>query len=109
MIDRPLVTLLVCLASLGLAACDESKLEPRKPTEAAKPSATGSAEAKPLPPMPPAAPLAPAPQPLPELKIPADNPLTAEKVALGKQLFFDKRLSKDGSMACESCHLPEKG
>ncbi|MFO0985328.1 MAG: cytochrome c peroxidase [Planctomycetota bacterium] len=46
---------------------------------------------------------------LPELPVPADNALTAAKVELGKQLFFDKRLSKDGSAACETCHLPELG
>ncbi len=46
---------------------------------------------------------------LPEMPIPADNPLTEDKVALGKQLFFDKRLSKNGDMNCETCHLPEKG
>jgi cytochrome c peroxidase len=33
-----------------------------------------------------------------------DNPTSAEKAALGAQLFFDKRLSKDGSMACAECH-----
>jgi len=38
---------------------------------------------------------------------PADNPLTAEKVQLGKQLFFDPRLSGTGTMSCSSCHLPE--
>jgi len=37
----------------------------------------------------------------------ADNPLTAEKVQLGKQLFFDPRLSGTGTMSCSSCHLPE--
>jgi cytochrome c peroxidase len=37
--------------------------------------------------------------------IPADNPLTAEKVELGRTLFFDKRLSADNSIACASCHL----
>jgi cytochrome c peroxidase len=41
--------------------------------------------------------------------VPADNPQTPEKVALGKQLFFDKRLSSDQSRACASCHLCEKG
>lgn len=40
--------------------------------------------------------------------IPADNPLTKEKVELGRILFFDKRLSKDGTIACASCHLPSK-
>ena len=37
--------------------------------------------------------------------IPADNPLTAEKVELGRTLFFDKRLSQDNTIACASCHL----
>ncbi len=109
---RPHVSLLVCIASLSLAACDDSKLQPQKPVESAKPPASTSASAaieKPLPPMPVAPPLPATPQPLPELKTPADNALSAEKVALGKQLFFDKRLSKDGTMACESCHVPEKG
>ena len=46
---------------------------------------------------------------LPEMAIPADNPLTAERVALGKQLFFDTRLSKNGNMSCETCHQPDKG
>ncbi len=35
---------------------------------------------------------------------PDDNPTTAEKVALGKQLFFDKSLSLDGTLSCASCH-----
>ncbi len=110
MSSRPLVPLLVCAVSFSLAACDESKLQPQKPaTTAATATATATVEAKPLPPMPAAAPLPTTPQQLPELKPPADNALTAEKVALGKQLFFDKRLSKDGSFSCETCHLPEKG
>ena len=41
--------------------------------------------------------------------IPADNQLTPEKVALGRQLFFDERLSIDGSKSCYSCHLCENG
>jgi cytochrome c peroxidase len=44
---------------------------------------------------------------LPELPIPEDNPITPEKVALGKMLYFDKRLSKDGTIACATCHDPE--
>ena len=43
------------------------------------------------------------------MQIPADNPMTPEKVALGRQLFFDERLSGDGSRSCYSCHLCEKG
>ena len=41
--------------------------------------------------------------------IPADNPQTPEKVALGKQLYFDARLSADGTRSCYSCHLVENG
>lgn len=41
--------------------------------------------------------------------IPEDNPLTKEKVALGKTLFFDKRLSADDTISCATCHDPEKG
>ncbi|MGH8058205.1 MAG: cytochrome-c peroxidase, partial [Candidatus Entotheonellia bacterium] len=38
--------------------------------------------------------------------IPEDNPLTAEKVALGKQFFWDTRWSRNGTVACVSCHDP---
>lgn len=40
---------------------------------------------------------------------PADNPLTREKALLGRRLFFDPILSRDGSISCASCHLPEYG
>jgi cytochrome c peroxidase len=40
--------------------------------------------------------------------VPESNPLTAEKVALGRRLFFDKRLSRDGTVACSTCHNPKK-
>lgn len=43
------------------------------------------------------------------MTIPADNPMTPEKVALGRQLFFDERLSGDGTKSCYSCHVCEKG
>ena len=43
------------------------------------------------------------------MTIPADNLMTPEKVALGRQLFFDERLSADGSRSCYSCHVCEKG
>jgi cytochrome c peroxidase len=41
--------------------------------------------------------------------IPPDNPMTPAKVALGRQLFFDERLSFDGSRSCYSCHVCEHG
>jgi cytochrome c peroxidase len=43
------------------------------------------------------------------LYLPPENPLTAEKIALGKQLFFDRRLSRDRSLSCASCHNPRFG
>ena len=42
-------------------------------------------------------------------KIPAQNPLTPAKVDLGRQLYFDKRLSRDGTVSCATCHDPAKG
>lgn len=45
----------------------------------------------------------------PDLNIPADNPLTPEKVELGKMLYFDKRLSADNTVSCATCHNPQKG
>ena len=41
------------------------------------------------------------------LPVPDDNPLTAEKIELGRELFFDRRLSRDGSLSCASCHQPD--
>jgi cytochrome c peroxidase len=41
--------------------------------------------------------------------IPEDNPMRADKIALGKLLYFDKRLSKDRTIACASCHNPFHG
>jgi cytochrome c peroxidase len=41
--------------------------------------------------------------------VPDDNPLTPEKVALGKQFFWDKRWSRNGTVACVSCHDPAHG
>ena len=56
------------------------------------------------------------PQPLglpdPNAEVPPGNPSTAKKVALGKDLFFDKELSKagaNGQKPCVSCHLPNEG
>jgi cytochrome c peroxidase len=42
------------------------------------------------------------------LPVPQNNPLTADKTALGRQLFFDRRLSGDGSIACATCHIPDR-
>ena len=41
--------------------------------------------------------------------IPPDNPMSKDKVELGKMLFFDTRLSGDASIACSTCHDPSQG
>lgn len=41
------------------------------------------------------------------MPVPEANPLTPAKIALGRKLFFDKRLSLDGTLACASCHDPK--
>lgn len=40
--------------------------------------------------------------------VPEDNPLTVEKIELGRRLFADRRLSRDGGIACASCHDPTR-
>jgi len=39
--------------------------------------------------------------------VPADNPQTSEKISLGQKLFFDRRLSVDGTVSCSTCHNPD--
>lgn len=43
------------------------------------------------------------------VRVPADNPITPSKVALGRRLFFDRQLSRDMTISCASCHDPEHG
>ncbi len=47
-----------------------------------------------------------APVEMTRAAIPADNPQTPEKISLGQQLFFDRRLSVDGTVSCSTCHDP---
>jgi cytochrome c peroxidase len=42
------------------------------------------------------------------MPVPEENPITTEKIELGRRLFFDRRLSRDGSIACSSCHDPKR-
>ena len=51
----------------------------------------------------------PPPQGLPAVPIPPSNPLTSERVRLGRKLFFDRRLSHNGTISCAMCHVPEQG
>ena len=45
---------------------------------------------------------------LPAITHPIDNPPTAEKIALGRKIFFDRRLSINKTMSCAMCHVPEQ-
>ncbi|MCX5868389.1 MAG: cytochrome-c peroxidase [Proteobacteria bacterium] len=46
---------------------------------------------------------------LPPVPVPVNNPQTSKNILLGKQLYFDTRLSKDNTISCASCHSPDKG
>lgn len=46
---------------------------------------------------------------LPEMQYPKDNPPTAKKIALGRKLFMDRRLSHNNTISCGMCHVPEQG
>lgn len=48
-------------------------------------------------------------EPIGEIPVPADNPQSPAKIELGKKLFFDRRLSGDGTMSCSTCHEPKQG
>src|SRR5688572_29027105 len=48
------------------------------------------------------------PHGFPQPAVPPGNPMTAEKVALGAELFRDPRLSVTGEYSCQSCHAPER-
>jgi len=53
--------------------------------------------------------LAEPPVGLPPVPVPADNPMTAEKIALGDKLFHDTRFSATGEVSCSTCHAEDKG
>ncbi len=46
---------------------------------------------------------------LPLLPQPKDNPITSAKIALGRKLFYDRRLSLNNTFSCAMCHVPEQG
>lgn len=68
------------------------------------PAAASAAPAGSKPEYPPPPPLG-----LDEVPIPEDNPMTPAKVELGRRLFFEKRISGDGSVSCATCHNPRRG
>ncbi len=42
-----------------------------------------------------------------QIPTPSENPITAEKIAFGRKLFFDKRLSLNETVSCATCHVPK--
>ena len=68
---------------IGLIGCAEEPLHPPEPLEVR------------------------LPRNFPLLIVPEDNPTTREGVALGRALYYDRRLSSDGTRACASCHLQD--
>jgi cytochrome c peroxidase len=89
------------LALLLIAACSGSS--PTTPTESS--NGPGST-AEPVPS--PALPNEPyewnLPTGFPPPAVPTDNPMTAAKVELGRHLFYDRRLSENGTYSCATCH-----
>lgn len=99
---------LACLLLALLPACNEEKEKKTEPAASAS-ALTALASAAPVKVELPVSPPVPAtPEGLPAPTEPTEA-VTADKVALGWALFFDKRLSRDGSEACETCHQPGAG
>ncbi len=95
------VTLILTLTLVALlAAC--SKEETKAPEPESKPAAPA---ARPIG----AVVEIKAPLGLPPVPIPADNLPTAETIALGRRLYYDKALSIDNTVACANCHDPKFG
>ena len=93
---------IACLTLLGAAACASSERPPLQPA----PDGTGAPQWEAANPV--------TALPDPPLGVPADLEeagfrVTPEKVRLGRWLFFDRRLSADGTVSCATCHRPELG
>jgi cytochrome c peroxidase len=100
------------VSALVSAACtksvpppEETKPAPAPVVDAGEPAPPPAWQKVELPP-PPDLPL--TPPGLADVEDSKDNPTTPEKVALGHQLFYEPRLSKDDSKACVNCHLPDR-
>jgi cytochrome c peroxidase len=110
--------LVVAVAGINAAlllGCAGGQPKERSAEEAVLDGTTGQPAGK-APPLPKAGPLA-NPRSLQQVGLPVeltrtvtppDNPQTPEKIALGQKLFFDGRLSADGSVACATCHDPAR-
>jgi cytochrome c peroxidase len=88
----------VLIVGCGPTEKADTKKDDKKRGEAAAPGDEAAAKMK-----------ITVPVGLPPVPIPEDNPMTEAKVELGKLLYFDKRLSIDGTISCATCHDPTKG
>ena len=110
---RLCVTLTVMGSATLILGCERADNKAGAQAKAAPDAAMQHAVGK-APPIPEAGPLARPKSPqqagIPadatRAAIPPDNPQTPEKIALGLKLFFDGRLSADGTVACSTCHDP---
>lgn len=108
-------TLMLVVSATLTFGCDGAGKQGNPKPEAAAAGVTQQATLK-APPIPEAGPLALSrslrqvgvPAAATRAAIPPDNPQTAEKIALGEKLFFDGRLSGDGTVACSTCHDPDR-
>jgi cytochrome c peroxidase len=117
---RPGITLIFAAGSTALIlGCERgggvrAKSDTTSAASDATPAGTFAVSSQPLKPIPPDNYLARPkslhqvglPAALTDSVIPKDNPQTPEKIALGEKLFFDGRLSANGTVACASCHDP---
>lgn len=111
---RPVWLLLLAVATGVVTGCQR---QPAVPSEVAPATSNAPTASTPAAPASPSLPASPAtvqatsdwiwdlPDYLPPPRVPADNPMTQAKVALGRYLFYDTRLSGNGTQACASCHL----
>jgi cytochrome c peroxidase len=92
--------LLVCLVAALFSGCSRTE-----------PTSTAESETKALPPARPIGQVVEikAPLGLPPVPISADNPPTAETIALGRKLYYDTILSEDRTVSCATCHAPKFG
>lgn len=109
---RSIVALAIAIAAAGALNFAQSTESQNKAATPSAPAAT-TAKLSPIPvPGPLAQPRSPQQLGVPALQtlaeVPEDNPQTLQKIALGQKLFFDPRLSVDGTVACASCHNPDR-
>jgi cytochrome c peroxidase len=99
----PFKVICTVVLAFGCIACNQQEKAPPRPPPQAPAATTTQAQNDPYDPL-LRAPFAP----VPSVAQGDDNPVTPEKVALGRMLYFDARLSKNHDVACETCHQLSK-